>query len=77
MTEFERPLTVETRMQDIETDPEALRILNEAPLDLPLSTKHALELQRLVRSRGLIATDVYQWMVQKRIERQKGMSDHG
>ncbi|MGA3150491.1 MAG: hypothetical protein ABSD10_02690 [Candidatus Saccharimonadales bacterium] len=64
-------------MKRIETDPEVLRILDEAPIDLPVSTRHVLELARLARVHGLSTRDVYGWIIEKRIERQTGTPDHG
>jgi len=77
MAEFERPPTVEGRMERIKADPEALSILYEAPLDLPLSTRDALKLARLARTHGLSTRDVYGWIIEERIERQTGTPDHG
>ena len=74
MTELERPPTIERR---IEADPEFLRILDEAPGNQPMSTKHALALTRLARVYGLSIGEVHGWMIEKRIERQPGKSDDG
>lgn len=77
MAEFQRPPTVEGRMERIKADPEVLSILNDAPIDLPVSTKHALALARLARAHGLSTGVVYGWIIEERIERQTGTPDHG